>query len=117
MKSCQTCSMNDNLAILERHIEKIRSSDNAVSSGESSSHLCHSMGLKAVWQMLLATTTCPFLGNQSSRVSFMHLSEAYSLFCGYNRDGIFGDCNSKTPKQRFKELLVHPKYGVCIYSW
>ncbi len=73
------------------------------------------MGLKAVWQMLLATVTCPSIGNQDSRVSFMHLDEAYSLFRGYNRDGMYEDCNTKNARKRFKELLVHPKYGLSVY--
>ncbi len=107
LKSCQTCGVNNNLSILEGHIKGIKSSNRAISSDEISSQLCHLMGLKAV--------TCPSIGNQDSRVSFMHLDEAYSLFRGYNRDGMYGDCNTKNARKPFKQLLVHPKYGLSVY--
>ena len=106
--------MNDNLAILEEHIERIRGSNNAVSNGESSSHLYHLIGLKSVWKMLLATITCPFFGNQSSRVSLSILAK-HTHFPAATTEMAHMEVVAQEPQNSaLKNYLFTPNM-VCLY--
>ena len=45
----------------------------------------------------------------------MTVDEGFSLFASYNLKSSIKQPNSKDERKRFKELLCHPRYGLCIY--
>lgn len=103
LSSFQSCKLKDNLDILERKILN-------VSPGYRLWE--HLRGLRAILDCLLADITCV---NGSSRVkSYMDFDEAYHLYLSYCTYGEASvkDCDQK---KRFKELLLHPEFGLCVY--
>ena len=77
-----------------------------------SSLLNHLKGLRAIWQIL--TATVPEVTGRERRISYMDFEEAFSLYSGYSTQG-HDSSDLKNSRKRFKELLCHPQYGLCIY--
>ncbi|CAB4016395.1 Hypothetical predicted protein [Paramuricea clavata] len=103
LSSLQSCKLKENLSVLEDKIAK-------VSSGSQLWE--HLRGLRAILDSLLANVAC---SNGSTRVaSYIEFEEAYHLFLGYCT---FGSTNIKDTdkKKHFKEMLLHPNYGLCVY--
>ena len=96
LKSLQTCYLKDNMKVLDEHIAKLNLEET----------LSHLRGLKAVLQMLQG---------QLPNENFMDFNEAFALFLSYSKDTSSLDLGERHKRKRFKELLCHPKYGLCIY--
>ena len=74
LRSLQTCSIRENLSVIENHIRKRQGNPEL---------LDHLRGLKAVLQELLASTVEV---NGTERIkSFMSFEEAFTLFLGYTK--------------------------------
>ena len=103
LSSLQSLKLKENLSVLEDKIAK-------VSSGSQLWE--HLRGLRAILDCLLANVAC---SDGSTRVaSYIEFEEAYHLFLGYCT---FGSTNIKDTdkKKHFKEMLLHPNYGLCVY--
>ena len=49
-------------------------------------------------------------------ISFMTLTESYQIFFGFSYEkNITMLVNDRYIKKHFIELLLHPKYGLCVY--
>ena len=104
LRSLQTCSIRENLSVIENHIRKRQGNPEL---------LDHLRGLKAVLQELLASTVEV---NGTERIkSFMSFEEAFTLFLGYTKYATAMTQKSVTERKRFRELLCHPDFGLCIY--
>ena len=75
---------------------------------ETRSHL---RGLKAVLQMLQGQL--PNENGKDTKQSFMDFNEALALF--FSKDTSSLDLGQRHKRKRFKELLCHSKYGLCVY--
>ena len=108
LKSCQSCSVKDNLNILDDEIGKLENGSSYEYS--RSCHLWHLKGLKAVLKMLLVDIPNEY--GSSIRRSFIEFEEAFDLFLGYSPNQVQKD---RHMKKRFKELVCHPKFGLSVY--
>ena len=104
LKSLQVCYLEDNEKLLVKHIA------NTLGNIELCSHL---KGLKAVWQELMTRTISD--DGHSIRKGFMSLDEGFALFLGFMENSVRTDLVDREKKKRFKELLCHEKFGLCIY--
>ena len=105
LTSLQSCKLSDNLSVLET---KIRS----VSAGTSFAE--HLRGLRAILDCLLAKVNC--VDGSTRVVSYIDFQEAFNLFKGYSslcHGG--GNVQIYDQRKRFKELLLHPEFGLCVY--
>eukprot|EP00794_Sanderia_malayensis_P001530 gene1530-1693_t len=103
LTSLQECRLEDNLEVLESKIQKL-------SAGSKLWE--HLRGLRAVLDSLLSNV---FHGDGSVTVnSFMDFDEAFQLYLAYCTDGS-KYMNDGDHKKRFKELLLHPNFGLCVY--
>ena len=105
LTSLQSCKLNENLSVLQRKIER-------TSFGSSLAE--HLQGLQAILDCLLAKVHDV---DDSIRVgSYISFEEAFSLFKGYSSLQ-HGGVNIKTcdQRKRFKELLLHPEFGLCVH--
>ena len=73
----------------------------------------HLRGLRAVLQMLL--TVFPTNFGRDTQLSYMKCEDALALFLAYNPDSTPLHMRLKTERKHFKELLCHPKFGLCVY--
>ena len=72
----------------------------------------HLRGLSAVLDSSLSSV---FHGDGSVTVnSFMEFNEAFQLYLAYCTDGS-KYMKDGSQKKRFKELLLHPNFGLCAY--
>ena len=104
LKSLQTCYLKDNMKVLDEHIAKLNLEET----------LSHLRGLKAVLQMLQGQLPNEKNGKDTKQ-SFMDFNEAFALFLSYSKDTSSLDLGQRHKRKRFKELLCHPKYGLCVY--
>ena len=113
LTSCQSCFMKDNMCVLEHHISRLNHPN---ISDDSRTLVNHLKGLRAVLQMLLSTI--PTKTNKTQRdiqLSYMEFEDALGLYLAYNSDTTPFHIKLKTERKRFKEMLCHPKYGLCVY--
>ena len=101
----QGCSKNKNLEILDDKISKL---------AEGTQFWQHLRGLRAILECLQAQVTFGKFGGNHPRVnSYIDFEEAFNLYLGYC-DSIGQKINPDV-KKRFKELLLHPDFGLCVY--
>ena len=105
-KSLQNCRIGENLDVINSFIKQYTNNQTHCEL------LFHLQGLKAILEILLADIPH---GNRTVRLSFMTFDEGFSLFASYNPKSSIMQLNSKDERKRFKELLCHPWYGLCIY--
>ena len=113
LTSCQSCFMKDNMCVLEHHISRLNHPN---VSDDNRTLVNHLKGLRAVLQMLLSTI--PTKNNKIQRdiqLSYMEFENALGLYLAYNSDTTPFHIRLKTERKRFKEMLCHPKYGLCVY--
>ena len=103
LKSLQTCYLKDNMKVLDEHIAKLNLEET----------LSHLRGLKAVLQILQGQL--PNENGKDTKQSFMDFNEAFALFLSCSKDTSSLDLGQRHKRKRFKELLCHPKYGLCVY--
>ena len=104
-KSLQNCRIGENLDVINSFIKQYTNNQT------HSELLFHLQGLKAILEILLADIPH---GNRTVRLSFMTFDEGFSLFASYNLKSSIMQLSSKDGRKRFKELLCHPRYGLCI---
>ena len=103
-RSLQTCSLMENLAVLEKHINK---------NNGNMRFQNHLKGLKAVLQVLLANIT---QSDGSVKVkSFIEFDEALSLYLGYTANATQLSLQLATERYHFRELMCNPDHGLCVY--
>ena len=101
--SMQTCRLKDNKAAIENKLSRV------AHESKFSHHLC---GLRAVLDCLLANI--PVSDSLERTVSYLPLLEAFSLYLSFASNGsVF--VNDKDYKKRFRELVLHPEFGLCAY--
>ena len=81
-------------------------------SSRNASHLKNLCGLLAVFQCLMANIS---ESNKISRLSYMNLEEAFTLFLSYHEDTTEYFIRDPHRRNQFKELLCHPNYGLGVY--
>ena len=120
LKSCQSCSITDSIPILDKHIshlETINSSKGIVKEQPNAvygqSQIQHLKGLKAVIEMLLATI--PREQGVAIKISYIAFKDAYDLFMGYCPNSSPVINTNRDMKNRFKDLLCNPKFGLPVY--
>ena len=101
--SLQTCYLQDNMKVLDEHKAKLNLEET----------LSHLRGLKAVLQMLQGQL--PNENGKDTKQSSMDFNETFALFLSYSKDTSSLDLGQRHKRKRFKELLCHPKYGLCVY--
>ena len=57
----------------------------------------------------------PNENGKDTKQSFMNFNEAFALSLSYSKDKSSLDLGQRHKRNRFKELLCHPKYGLCVY--
>ena len=103
--SLQTCGFEENKQILEENIQKAQLSRNL-------SHLRNLRGLHAILLHLM-TNTCNNM--KVSRLSYMALNEAFTLFLSFNENATKNFIKDLNRKKQFKDLLCHPVFGLSVY--
>ena len=105
LKSLQSCKLSENLPVLESKIKKI---------SPDSSFAEPLRGLRAILDCLLAKAN--YADGSTRIVSYIDFEEAFNLYKSYSSLP-HGGVNIKTRDQRkrFKELLLHPEFGLCVY--
>ena len=107
LKSLQSCKLSDNLSVLETKIKNI-SLDTSFAE--------HLRGLRAILDCLLAKVNC--VDGSTRVVSYIDFGEAFNLYKSYSSLRQIGSANIQTlydQRKRFKELLLHPEFGLCVY--
>ena len=113
VKSCQSCYLKENMTVIEGHINRLESLNS--SSVLTRTQINHLRGLRAVLQMLL--TVFPTKFGRDTQLSYMKYEDALALFLAYNPDSTPLHMRLKTERKHFKELLCHPKFGLCVYCF
>ena len=103
LKSLQKCCLKENLNVLTKFIDK-------KSNKEIVDHL---RGMRAVLQALLAQVPTP--QGIEIKQSYMSFDDAFILYLGYSTEKTSASLHLKHEKKRFKELICHPDYGLCVY--
>ena len=101
--SLQPCRLKENQAVLDAKISK-------VSTGSTFGD--HLRGLRAILDCLQAKLT---YSDGSTRIlSYLEYDEAFNLYVAYNtvKDSAIVTEDERT---RFRELLLHPEFGLCVY--
>ena len=107
LKSLQSCKLSDNLSGLETKIKNI---------SWDTSFAEHLRGLRAILDCLLAKVNC--VDGSTRVVSYIDFGEAFNLYKSYSSLRQIGSANIQTlydQRKRFKELLLHPEFGLCVY--
>ena len=109
IRSCQSCDPEQNLKILNCHISQLEISKSSITEAQVN----HLRGLRAVLQMLLASYS--FEDGRDVRLSYMKLTDAFSLFLAYQPSSNQMSVKAKERKDHFKYLVFHPKFGLSVY--
>ena len=107
--SCQSCDPEENLKILNCHISQLEISKSSTTEAQVN----HLRGLRAVLQMLLASYS--FEDGRDVRLSYIKLTDAFSLFLAYQPSSNQMSIKAKERKDHFKYLVCHPKFGLSVY--
>ena len=108
-RSCQSCDPEVNLKILNSHISQLEISKSSITEAQVN----HLRGLRAVLQILLASYS--FEDGRDVRLSYMKLTDAFSLFLAYQPSSNQMSIKAKERKDHFKYLVCHPKFGLSVY--
>ena len=107
--SLQSCLLKDNGLVLEREIEKL--------DGQSA----YAKNLHALRYILDCLLTMHSTINQTGEEptvertyvsSFIEFEDAFQIFLGFKDPEVQYDIKSE--RRHFKELLCHPRHGLCI---
>ena len=101
--SLQPCFLLDNVNVLENEIKK---------TAAGSAHFYTLTGLLRVLEELLCIC---YLNGKQRRRSYVTEEEAFALFLSCNTRSSNHDLTRGDLRQNFRELLCHPKYGLCVY--
>ena len=110
LKSLQTCYLKENMKLLESHIDRL---ENNTESATGNGLMSQLKGLRAVLQVLLCQI--PTEQGKVVRQSYITFDEAFGLCLAYSEKKTLLTLDIKHEKKRFRELICHPKYGLCVY--
>ena len=103
--------LKDNLSTLNEHISRlVKDEGNRVINSSLINHL---KGLRAILQMLLAQV--PNQHGKEIINSYMDFNDAFNLYMAYSDTASSLSLDIKHEKKRFKELICHRDYGLCVY--
>ena len=103
--SLQSCQQSDTANILESHLLCLQT---------DSIQNRHMRVLIYINECLHAKV--PGENNIEKSSSFMTFTEGYQIFLGFSYEqNITMLVNDRHIKKHFRELLLHPKYGFCVY--
>ena len=107
--SLQRCSVEENENILNKQIDVC---ERAKPSEVNIIHLANLKGLRAVLQML----TVNYKNNDRMvRKSYLLFDDALELFLSFKDNATESSIKDKETRQKFRDLLCHEKYGLCVY--
>ena len=107
--SLQRCSVEENENILNKQIDVC---ERAKPSEVNIIHLTNLKGLRAVLQML----TVNYKNNDRMvRKSYLLFDDALELFLSFKDNATESSIKDKETRQKFRDLLCHEKYGLCVY--
>ena len=113
LRSMQTCSIKDNLEILNDQISKLCKDE--VKRNINLSLINHLKGLRAILQMLIVQIPSQQQHGKEIRNTNMDFTEAFELYTAYSDTKSTLALEMKHEKKRLKELICHPQYGLCVY--
>ena len=104
-RSLQSCQQSDTANILKSHLLSLET---------DSMQSRHIRALIYINECLHAKVSDENSIEKSS--SFMTFTEGYLIFLGFSYEqNITMLVNDRHIKKHFRELLLHPKYGLCVY--
>jgi hypothetical protein len=106
-KSLQACGLTNNRDVLKGHIERLEKTQII------KSFVYHLKGIYAVLELLQAHI--PTASGQDIVQSYLSFNEAFSLYISYDLTSLPSKLKQQHVKERFRELLCHPRYGLCVY--
>eukprot|EP00794_Sanderia_malayensis_P021291 gene21291-23363_t len=107
--SLQRCSIEENENVLDKQIDAC---ERAQPSEVNMVHLKNLKGLRAVLQML----TVNYNNNDHMvRKSYLLFDDALELFLSFKDNATESSIKDKETRQKFRDVLCHEKYGLCVY--
>ena len=104
-RSLQSCQQSDTANIFQSHLLSLET---------DSMQSKHIRALIYINECLHAKV--PNENNIEKSSSFMTFTEGYQIFLGFSYEqNITMLVNDRHIKKHFRELLLHPKYGLCVY--
>ena len=113
LRSMQTCSIKDNLEILNDQISKLCKDE--VKRNINLSLINHLKDLRAILQMLIVQIPSQQHHGKEIKNTYMDFTEAFELYMAYSDTKSTLALEMKHEKKRFKELICHTQYGLCFY--